>query len=464
MWLYEVAVLFYRKCYNKLLEWKQASHGRSAVLVEGARRVGKTTLVRAFADNEYSDSIYIDFSKASSTTLDLFREQREDVDTFLRMLQLSYGKRLKERDGVIIFDEVQRFPLAREYIKHLIADGRFDYIETGSLISIRKNVKDIVIPSEEDRIPLEPMDFEEYLWACGLDLYADEIRRARESLHPFPDNVHTKIMRLFNEYMLVGGMPQSVEAFIEEKDFTECDRVKRRIIDLYLEDIAKFGGAESRRARAIFQAIPGQLSAESKRFKFSTLNGSPRYEDCETALDWLADAHLANICRLCNDPNVGLRMNEDSRSLKCYMADTGLLVSHTFADGPESLGVYRDLQFGRVSVNKGMLVENVVAQQLKASGYALYYHTWEEKPCNIGGRPRPREVDFLIAKPFDDAAGKLRICPLEVKSTKTYSTVSLDDFSPRFPKRVGTEYVLHPKQLSVSGNRCYLPLYMAHCI
>lgn len=456
--------MYRRKCYEKLLTWKRESKGKSALLIEGARRVGKTTLVRAFAKNEYADYLYIDFSAASPATLELFRNHREDVDTFLRMLQLEYGKQLKRRDSVIIFDEVQRFPLAREYVKHLVEDGRFDYIETGSLVSLRKNIADIVIPSEEDRIELDPMDFEEYLWACGLDIYADEIRRARASLQPLPDNVHTKIMRLFNEYMLVGGMPQSVEAFIEEKDFGGCDHVKRRILNLYLEDITKFGGSDARRARAIFQAIPGQLSASSKRFKFSTLGRGVRYEGCEAALDWLADAHIANMCRLCTDPDVGLRLNEEESSLKCYMADTGLLVSLAFADGPESLSVHRDLQFGRVSVNKGMFAENVVAQQLKASGHSLFYHTWSEPPLSDDKKPRPREVDFLITQPYSDAGNKLRICPIEVKSTKSYSTVSLDDFRPRYEKRVGAEYVLHPKQLQSAGHRQYLPLYMAHCL
>ena len=456
--------MFRRKCYERLLEWKRTSGGRSAVLVEGARRVGKTTLVREFAEREYEASLYIDFSVAGRATLDLFRDQREDVDTFLRTLQLLYGTRLPERRSVVIFDEVQRFPLAREYVKHLVADGRYDYVETGSLVSIRRNVAGIVIPSEEDRLELNPMDFEEYLWATGNDLYAEEIRRAREAMEPFPDPVHARLMRLFDEYMIVGGMPQSVEAFAQERDFLPCERIKRRILDLYLEDISKFGGTEARRARAIFQAIPGQLSAASKRFKFSSLGGGARYEDCEPALDWLADAHVANVCRLCTDPSVGLRLNEDASSLKCYMADTGLLVSHAFADGPESMGIHRDLQLGRVSVNRGMIAENVVAQQLHASGHALFYHAWSEPATREGGRPRPREVDFLVSRGFSDAGGKLRVSPVEVKSTKSYSTVSLDDFRGRYGSRVGDEIVLHPKQLRSEGRRQYLPLYMAHCV
>lgn len=457
-------MFFRRKCYSQLLEWKNASAGKTAVLVEGARRVGKTTLVTEFAKREYADYLYIDFSKADRATLDLFRDQRSDIDTFLRMLQLNYGKLLTPRNAVVIFDEVQRFPIAREYIKHLVADGRFDYIETGSLISIRKNVTDIVIPSEEERLSLEPLDFEEYLWACGLAIYADEIRRCRSALVPLPDSIHAKCMRLFNEYMLVGGMPQAVEAFIEDADFRRPDKVKRQILALYREDMEKFGGAEARKARVIFDDVPDQLSAASKRFKFNGLEGGNRFEQFEPAITWLADAHLINPCSLCCDPNVGYRLHADASSLKCYLADTGLLVSLAFDDGPELVDVHRDIQFGRVSVNRGMLVENAVAQQLRARGHALFYYSWSEAPRDEGGRARPREIDFLVTRGFSNAAGKPRVCPIEVKSSKAYSTVSLDDFGRHFADRVGEEYVLHPKQLKVEGKRVYLPLYMAFCL
>lgn len=456
--------MFRRKCYDRLLEWKRESRGKTAVLVEGARRVGKTTIAQAFAAAEYEDSIYIDFSKAPKAVVDLFRDEREDVDTFLRMLQLHYAKRLPERKSVVVFDEVQRLPVAREYIKHLVADGRFDYIETGSLISIRKNVADIVIPSEEERVTLHPLDFEEYLWAAGFDVYADAIREAHSARTALPDAVHSKITRLFDEYMLVGGMPQSVAAFIETADFAPCDRAKRGILELYLEDIGKFGGGEARRARALFRAIPGQLSASSKRFKFASASKGGRYEDYETAVDWLEDAHLANPCRLCTDPSVGLGLAEEASSLKLYMADTGLLVTQAFADAASSARVHRDVQFGKVSVNKGMIAENAVAQQLRASGHALYYHTWAEPGLRAGAKPRPREVDFLLARPYADAAGKLRVSPVEVKSSKSYSTVSLDDFGAHYGKRAGEEIVLHPKQLKVEGHRVYLPLYMAHLV
>lgn len=452
-----------RKCYEQLLAWKRESGGKTAVLIEGARRVGKTTLARAFAEREYDDHIYIDFSSADNDTLALFQNNRSDIDTFLRMLQLNYGKMLEPRRSVIIFDEVQRFPIAREYIKHLVADGRFDYIETGSLISIRKNVENIVIPSEEERLSLEPLDFEEYLWASRLELYAEEIRERRKSLTPLPDSIHTKLMRHFNEYMLVGGMPQPVIAFIEDKDFRSSDKTKRQILNLYQEDLAKFGGQDARRARAIFRDIPGQLSATSKRFKFSSVEKGGRYDQFESALIWLEDAHLVNVCRLCTDPNVGYRLHEEATSLKCYMADTGLLVSLAFSDGPELIDVHRDIQFGRVSINKGMLVENIVAQQLRARRHELFYYAWGEPSIAPGARPRPREIDFLITRGYQNAGGKPRICPIEAKSTKRYTTVSLDDFRKRFPKRVGEEIVLHPKQLHVEGQRVYLPLYMSFC-
>ena len=459
-----MTTLFRRKCYQRLLQWKHESNGKTAILIEGARRVGKTTLVTEFAEKEYSDYIYIDFSKTDKATLDLFREQRADIDTFLRMLQLNYGKLLTPRDGAIIFDEVQRFPIAREYIKHLVADGRFDYIETGSLISIRKNVEQIIIPSEEERVSLEPLDFEEYLWANGLEIYSEEIRKSRSNLTPLPDAVHTKCNRLFSEYMLVGGMPQAVEAFIEDADFRRPDRTKRQILSLYQEDMQKFGGSEARRARSIFDDVPGQLSSASKRFKFAALDGGDRFEQFEPAISWLADAHLINPCSLCNDPNVGYRLHADASSVKCYLADTGLLVSLAFDDGPELLDVHRDIQFGRISINKGMLVENVVAQQLRACGHSLFYYSWDEKPNKEGGRPRPREIDFLITRGYSNAAGKPRVCPIEVKSSKSYSTISLDDFDTRYSERIGEEYVLHPKQLKVEGRRQFLPLYMSFCI
>ena len=457
--------MFERKCYQKLLEWKSSSQGRTALMIEGARRVGKTTLAREFARAEYDAHLIIDFSIASTEVKQVFESYSDDVSTLLRMLQLQHGVELPRRKSLVIFDEVQRFPKAREMVKHLVADGRFDYIETGSLISIKKNVANIVIPSEEDRVYLRPMDFEEYLWALGRKMLADEIRSSREKLVALPDPIHRQAERLFDEYLVVGGMPQAVAAFIQDGTFTECERVKRRILALYRDDMQKFGGVEARKALAVFDEIPGQLSENSKKFNFSSLERNGRKEAYEGALSWLEESHIVNICRKCNDPNVGYRLNSDDSAMKLYMGDTGLLVSHAFSDNDESLEIQKALQFGKLSVNKGMIVENYVAQQLRAAGRSHYYHTWEEPAKDSSAsKPRPREIDFLVTKGFSDAAGKPRVCPIEAKSTKTYSTVSLDDFARRWPARVGDELVLHPKQLKAEGRRAYLPLYMAFCI
>lgn len=456
--------LYERKLYQRLLEWKTDSHGETALLIEGARRVGKTTLAKEFARKEYRSSLYIDFGHVDRQVLDIFSSQRGDTTTLLRTLQLYFGVDLFERESLVIFDEVQRFPLAREEIKHLVADGRFDYLETGSLISIRKNSEGIIIPSEEESVRLNPLDFEEYLWAIGRRSLADEIRRCRKALEPLPRSLHDLAMRLFSEYMLVGGMPKAVAAFVDTGDFGKCDREKRLILRLYDEDIQKFGGSCAGKARGIWRQIPGQLSANSKRFKLSSVSKSARYRNYEAAMNWLEDSHTVNVCRRCTDPNVGFKMTEDEGFFKCYMADTGLLVSHAFSDGSDVRAIYRDLQLGRVSVNKGMIVENVVAQQIRASGRELFYFSWEEPAPSKSTRPRPREIDFLITRGFSDAAGKLRVCPVEVKSSKNYSTISLDDFKKRWSKRVGDEIVLHPKQLSVDGHRVFLPLYMSFCL
>lgn len=454
--------MFERKIYQNLLDWKRFSKGRSALLIEGARRVGKTTLVEEFAKKEYDSFLIIDFSVASTQVKDAFLLYGQDIDTLLRLLQIHYGKELRERKSLIVFDEVQQFPKAREMIKHLVKDGRFDYIETGSLVSIKKNVQNIIVPSEEDRLTLLPMDFEEYLWAIGEEMLSKEIRRCLQAAAPMPDIVHRKAERLFDEYMIVGGMPQSVNAFVEDKTFFSCERIKRRILALYRDDMMKFGERDARKAIALFDAIPGQLSANSKKFSFGSLGNYARKEFYEGALTWLEDSKIVNLCRRCNDPNIGLKLTEDESSLKLYMADTGLLVSHAFSDHDSSIEIQRALQFGKISVNKGMIVENMVAQQLKASGNSLFFCDWKEPPMsNEAKKDRKREIDFLIAREFSDAAGKPRLCPIEVKSSKNYTTISLDDFRKHWNSRIGDEYVFHPKNVRVEGHRIYLPLYMA---
>lgn len=453
--------MFRRKLYSKMLAWKHEEQGSMALLVEGARRVGKSTLVKEFARNEYDSYLLIDFSVAPQEIKDTFLRFSADFDSFFLYLQAFYGVRLEPRRSLIIFDEVQLFPKARELVKHLVADGRYDYIETGSLISIKRNVENILIPSEEDRVNLDPFDFEEFLWALGEDMLADAIRDAFQKKTQLPGALHQKAMRLWREYLLVGGMPQPVAAYVDGKDLGRADKEKRRILNVYRDDIVKFSGGDTGKVSAIFDEIPGQLSKHEKKFILSSIDSNARTRDYSSAFFWLGDARITNNCFNCTDPTVGLALNQENARLKCYMADTGLLVTHAFADRKATPDqVYKDILFGKLEVNEGMLVENAVAQQLHALGYRLFYYS---RPSDD---PRGRmEIDFLITGEYEPAAMKLRVCPIEVKSGKgRYATASLDRFKSSFGKRVGTQYILHRKELHVDGDRVLLPLYMAFCL
>lgn len=450
-----------RKAYERLIEWKKKSNGTSALLIEGARRVGKSTLAAQFGESEYRSVLIIDLFQASNEVKGYFEEFRTDFDSLFLYLSAYYRVELFERESLIVFDEVQAYPQARGLIKYLVADGRYDYIETGSLISIRQNVKDIVIPSEEVAMDLNPMDFEEFLWAMGESQLADLIRRSFQDLKPLPDALHRRATRLLREYMLVGGMPQPLATYVEQRRFTQVDAQKRQIIALYRNDIARFARGYEFKVVSVFDEIPGQLSKHEKKFTLSSLEKNARMRTYEEAFFWLADARVANICFASNDPHVGLGLNREKSSLKCYMADTGLLVSLAFSDSSETEeGVYNSVLRGDIGINEGMLVENVVAQMLRASGHSLYFYSesgFEENSVRM-------EIDFLIAKRFGNAGGKPRISPIEVKSPRQYGTKSLDSFKAKFGKRVGTQYVLHPKQLKVEGERVYAPLYMGFCL
>lgn len=377
------------------------------------------------------------------------------------LLSAYYQVQLHERDSLIIFDEVQQFPHARGLIKYLVADGRYDYMETGSLVSIKKNVRDIVIPSEERKFELNPFDFEEFCWAMNEKALSDAIRLSYEQQKPLPDALHKRAIRLWREYMLVGGMPQAVSEYVESRNFAKVDYIKRGILDLYREDIGKFSGTEEARVRAIFDTIPSQLSKHEKKFTLASLHKDARSRTYENAFSWLSDARIVNICRNSTDPHVGLRLNEDNSSFKCYMADTGLLVSQTFMDRTETPdSVYRDILFDKLNLNEGMLVENAVAQQLRANGRTLFFFSQYDKRDTQNSM----EIDFLITKEYPDAAMKPRISPIEVKSSNRYGTASLKKYRQKFGKRVGTEYVLHPRQMAFSENRVSLPLYMAWCL
>ena len=450
-----------RKAYDKLLEWKHESSGATALLIEGARRVGKSTLVKEFGENEYESCLIVDFFQAPDEVRGYFSEYRADLDTLFLYLSTFYGVELHERNTLIVFDEVQMCPSARGLIKYLVADGRYDYIETGSLLSIKQNVSDIVIPSEEEAFELGPLDFEEFLWAMGERQLADLIKSQFDKLKPLPDMLHRKASGLLREYMLVGGMPKPVDVYAAQRNFAAVDKEKRRILSLYRNDVARFARGYEFKVVSILDGIPGQLSKHEKKFTLSSINKSARMRSYEEAFFWLADARIANLCYASCDPSVGLSLSMDQTSLKCYMADTGLLVSLAFADdlGIEE-NVYRTVLRGEIGINEGMLTENIVAQMLVAGGHNLFFYSQSGK---AEGEER-MEIDFLIQRPYVNAANKPRISPVEVKSPRQYGTTSLDRFKRRFDKKSGTQYVLHPKQMKIEQDRVYLPLYMGFCL
>ena len=450
-----------RKAEAELLAWKRRSAGASSLLVEGARRVGKSTSVVEFGKAQYKSHILVDFSTLPREVLSIFEEQRTDLDTFFMLLSAYYQVRLHPRDSLIIFDEVQNYPPARALTKHLVADGRYDYICTGSLISIKRNVESILIPSEEDKLEMGPLDFEEFCWAMGEEMLAEYVRDCFDRLRQPQDALHKRAMRLWREYLLVGGMPEAVSSYVRDRDFAAVDHMKRRILTLYRDDIGKFANGDAGRVRGIFDQIPGQLSKHEKKFVLSSVDEGARMREYDAAFFWLDDARLVNICRNATDPTVGLALYEETSSFKCYMADTGLLVSQAFADRRETPGeVYKDVLFGRLSLNEGMLVENAVAQQLRANGHRLRFFSRYGR----GDSKDTLEIDFLIIREYDNAGMKPRVSPVEVKSTKRYGTSSLDKFRVRYGARIGREYVLHPRGLEADGNRIRLPLYMVYCL
>ena len=398
-----------RKIYDKLLQWKNERNGTTALLIEGARRIGKSYTAVEFAQNEYDSYILIDFSKAPARVRSWFDDYLEDVDTLLQNIQLHYKKTLTPRKSLIIFDEVQKCPRAREAIKTLVADGRFDYLETGSLISIKKNVEDIVIPSEEEGLDMHPMDFEEFLWAMGNDMLMPYIRKQFEKQRPMGD-FHRDAMHYFRQYMIVGGMPQAVAEYVQTKDFNKVDAIKRQILRLYKNDIKKYAGSATARVEAIYDAIPGQLQKHEKKFTLSALKDEARMREYDSAFFWLDDARIANLCYNTTAPNIGLQLNEDRASLKCYFCDTGLLISMAFnARGIVSQEIYQKLMFDKLEINEGMLVENIVAQMLVASGHKLYFYSNSSRTDSDARM----EIDFLITK--DNVGRRHNINAIEVK-------------------------------------------------
>ena len=384
-----------RKIYEEILKWKKRSAGQTALLIDGAQRVGKSYIAEKFAAAEYKSYLLIDFNRAPKEVTDLFENYLNDLDTLFMYLSGFYNTKLYERETLIILDEVQLCPRARSAIKYLVADGRYDYLETGSLMSIKKNVKDILIPSEEEHLKMYPLDFEEFLWALDNETLMPLIQTCYEKKQPMGQALHRKAMDYFRQYMIVGGMPQAVARYVETRDFDSIDRVKRAILELYRADIVKHAAGYEIKVEQIFDNIPAQLQKHDKKFKLSSLKKEARFRDYDDALFWLSDAMIANICYNSTAPSIGLKLNMDRLTLKCYMADTGLLISHAFDEnGIVSEEIYKKLLFDKLECNKGMIVENLVAQMLTAAGHKLYFYS---NPSRDEVSER-MEIDFLIAK------------------------------------------------------------------
>lgn len=443
-----------RKFYSELLHWKETSGGKTAALIDGARRVGKSYIAREFAEKEYRSYIIIDFARLPLPVKEIFENDKDSFDLFFAKLSAYYRVVLYQRQSLFIFDEVQRFPPARELIKYLVADGRYDFIETGSLISLRKNVENIVIPSEEEHFEMFPMDFEEFLWAKGDEATFLFLRESFSVLRPLGQAMHKRIMNDFREYILTGGMPQAVAEYIKTKDFEKTDRTKRMILSLYREDVTKFAAGYESKVLSIFDEIPGQLSKKEKKYKLSSINKDARFRDYENAFLWLSESMIVNNCFNATDPTVGLSLSSEYTTRKCYMADTGLLVSHTFRDDKFTDNeLYRDILLDKLHVNEGMLIENVVAQELRSSGHRLFFYSRSDS----NHRENDIEIDFLVRQ-------KRKICPIEVKSGAYQRHVSIDKYLNKFKETAGQPYILYTKDIMEKDGIIHLPIYMASLI
>lgn len=428
---------------------------KKALLIEGARRIGKSTICEEFGKNEYESYILIDFAKKDKEVEEYFEKYLNDLDTFFMLIQTHFNTKLSERNSLIIFDEVQMYPQARAAIKYLVADGRYDYLETGSLISIKENIKDIVIPSEERHINMYPLDFEEFATALGEELLIDYIKQCFYEKKPLERNMHNKAMLIFKQYMLVGGMPMPVVLYVEnKKDFAAADKEKRDILQLYRDDIMKIRTQYRSKVLSIYDQIPGFLSQHEKRVVFKRVQSGSVSEQYEDTFFWLSDSMISNECFLCNDPNIGLSINEVRSYVKCYMGDTGLLLSHAF-DENELLEdeVYKQIMADKLALNEGMLYENVIAQMLTANGHKLYFYT----QYNAEKHRNDIEIDFLLS---NNSKLKYKIYPVEVKSGKRYTTSSLIKFKEKYKNRIGECYIIHPRNLMVKDDIICIPPYM----
>lgn len=439
-------MIFKRKIYNELQQWKRTDEGRTAVLIQGARRVGKSTIAKEFAENEYETHILVDFAACSTEIRDLFNDV-SDLNRIFMRLQLEYGVELKERKSVIIFDEVQLAPKARQAIKYFVKDGRYDYIETGSLISIRKNVKDILIPSEEVKLHMFPMDYEEFRWALGDTATIRLLQGCFHDKTSLGDATNRKLMRDFRLYMLVGGMPQAVAAYLETNNLEKVDSVKRSIITLYEDDFNKIDPTGN--ASKIFRQIPAQLTGNANRYLAWSATDGTRNSALAEILSEIRESMVVNMAYHANDPSAGMALHQDPNKYKMFAGDTGLFVTLAFWDRKFTDNtIYHKLLSDKLSTDLGYVYENVVAQMLKASGHELYYYTFP-----TGSGKHNYEVDFLIADGD-------KVSPVEVKSSGYKAHTSLDAFCGKFSSRIRNKYLVYTKDMRKDGDVLYLPVYM----
>lgn len=450
-------MIFKRKVYDKLLEWKRNSDGKSAILLEGARRVGKSTIAETFAQNEYEDYLLLDFAREEKAVRQNFEENIGNLDAFFRNLFLIKGKSLPERKSVIIMDEVQLFPLARQAIKYLTSDGRYDYIETGSLISIKKNVQNILIPSEEYKVKMFPMDFEEFMWTQGDMVTVPAIREAFLKRMPLGDMIHQKILRDFRSYMAVGGMPQVVAAYVEGRGYDEIDFIKRNILTLYEDDLRKYDEENREKASVIFRTIPEQLENHNSHFKFSLVDKNARYRNYVDAVNFVAESMIGNECNNVTVPEISLEAFADRSNFKLYMGDTGLLITQMMRGNEETgADLYKSLIFDKLGINQGIILENMIAQMLRANGYSLYFHEFFEH-SESEEKEKKYEIDFLIVK-------KKKVCPIEVKSSGYKRHKSFDRFRQKYQLKMEDSYIIYSKDVKQEGGITYIPFYMAICL
>ena len=443
--------MFRRKIYDELKNWKKSHAGEYALMLEGPRRVGKSTVIEEFVKNEYRSYVMIRFERTSNEIKELFKDM-SDMDKFFSKLEIFTGTRLYARESAIVFDEVQLFPLARQAIKPLLEDGRYDYYETGSLISVKKNVENILIPSEEDSMYMHPMDFEEFLWANGDDLSMPFIQSCFERSEPLGENVHNRMMDLYRTYMMVGGMPQAVSKFLEKNSFTAAEAVKKKILNLYLKDAAKIDSDyRSDKAESILKSIPSNLEKHDKTFSPSLIRKDAKLRDLRRSISELEDSMMVNLCYRSTEPAVDQESHSDRNDFKMYLCDTGLLFTQSFSTLKYDSGeVFRSILKGDLGINEGMYFENMVAQELVMTGHPLFFSKFEHKDSK-----KLQEVDFVIVRNRVPT-------PVEVKSGKRpREHKSLDRYQEKYKGKLAKSYVICTKDLEVCDDATYIPIYMA---